>query len=93
MSMSAPLFHQPPVIFEILSGIILGPTVFGHYKKYHSTIFPTDTIAVLELIADLGLVFYMFTVGVHLNTDKLARNMKVSSVYLRVASLFLLLFE
>jgi Kef-type K+ transport system membrane component KefB len=76
MSISATFFHQPPVVFEILSGIILGPSVFGHYKKYHDTVFPADTIDILELIADIGLVFYIFTVGVHLRTDTLSKNMK-----------------
>jgi Kef-type K+ transport system membrane component KefB len=76
MSISATFFHQPPVVFEILSGIILGPSVFGHYKKYHDAVFPADTIDILELIADIGLVFYIFTVGVHLRTDTLSKNMK-----------------
>jgi Kef-type K+ transport system membrane component KefB len=86
MSLSASIFHQPPVVFEILSGIILGPTVFGHYQKYHRAIFPINTIGVLELIADVGLVFYMFTVGVHLNTEKLTRNMKVKVLILSLVS-------
>lgn len=77
MSLSASFFRQPPVVFEILSGIILGPSVFGHYEKYHSTIFPADTIDVLELMADIGLIFYVFTVGVHLNTKKLGDNLTV----------------
>lgn len=76
MSISATFFHQPPVVFEILSGIILGPSVFGHYKKYHNAVFPADTIDMLEIIADIGLVFYLFTVGVHLRIDTLSKNMK-----------------
>src|SRR5271154_3729333 len=52
---------QPPVLGEILVGILLGPTFFhGHLTK---TLFPTGLIAPLTALADIGLVFFMFVVG------------------------------
>ena len=52
---------QPPVLGEILIGILLGPTFFhGHLTK---TLFPTGLIAPLTALADIGLVFFMFVVG------------------------------
>ncbi len=52
---------QPPVLGEILIGILLGPTFFhGHLTK---TLFPVGLIAPLTALADIGLVFFMFVVG------------------------------
>jgi Kef-type K+ transport system membrane component KefB len=52
---------QPPVLGEILAGILLGPTFF-HARITH-TLFPAGLIAPLTALADIGLVFFMFVVG------------------------------
>src|SRR6202050_5959600 len=52
---------QPPVVGEILVGILLGPTFFhGHLTN---ALFPTSLIAPLTALADIGLVLFMFVVG------------------------------
>ena len=52
---------QPPVLGEILVGILLGPTFFhGHITN---ALFPTSLIAPLTALADIGLVLFMFVVG------------------------------
>ncbi len=52
---------QPPVVGEILAGILLGPTFF--HGEITSTLFPTGLVAPLTALADIGLVFFMFVVG------------------------------
>src|SRR5215472_7637569 len=52
---------QPPVIGEILAGVLLGPTVWG--TTITAKVFPPTLIPPLTAIADLGLVFFMFVVG------------------------------
>jgi Kef-type K+ transport system membrane component KefB len=52
---------QPPVLGEILAGILLGPTFF--HARITTTLFPTGLIAPLTALADIGLVFFMFVVG------------------------------
>ncbi|HEX9521085.1 MAG TPA: cation:proton antiporter [Streptosporangiaceae bacterium] len=52
---------QPPVLGEIVAGILLGPTIWG--TKITATLFPPTLIPPLTALADLGLVFFMFVVG------------------------------
>jgi Kef-type K+ transport system membrane component KefB len=60
--------NQPAVIGEVLAGIVLGPTVLGRIiPSAPAWLFPPDVP--LKPIADLGLVFFMFLVGLELDTD------------------------
>ncbi len=60
-------FNQPAVIGEVLSGIVLGPTVLGRIMpSAPAWLFPPEVP--LKAIADLGLVFFMFLVGLELDT-------------------------
>jgi Kef-type K+ transport system membrane component KefB len=52
---------QPPVLGEIVAGILLGPTIWG--TTITGKLFPPTLIPPLTAIADLGLVFFMFVVG------------------------------
>jgi Kef-type K+ transport system membrane component KefB len=52
---------QPPVLGEILAGILLGPTFF--HGAITRTLFPLSLIPPLTALADLGLVLFMFVVG------------------------------
>ncbi|WP_412518906.1 cation:proton antiporter [Actinomadura madurae] len=66
----ARLIGQPPVIGEILAGILLGPTVLGHLIG--DGLFPADVRPALEALADVGLVLFMLVVGMELD-QKLVR--------------------
>ncbi|MFY9929656.1 MAG: cation:proton antiporter [Streptosporangiaceae bacterium] len=52
---------QPPVLGEILVGILLGPTFF--HARITNTLFPESLISPLTALADIGLVLFMFVVG------------------------------
>ena len=52
---------QPPVLGEILVGILLGPTFF--HGRITATLFPPALISPLTALADIGLVLFMFVVG------------------------------
>src|SRR4051794_30132246 len=59
--------NQPAGIGEGLSGIVLGPTVLGRVMpSAPALLFPPEVP--LKAIADLGLVFFMFLVGLELDT-------------------------
>jgi Kef-type K+ transport system membrane component KefB len=57
----AKFLGQPPVLGEILAGILLGPTFF--HGTITKTLFPPGVIPPLTALADLGLVLFMFVVG------------------------------
>eukprot|EP01035_Chromulina_nebulosa_P021490 gene21490-27832_t len=67
---------QPSVIFEIIGGIILGPSAIGRNAEYLTKIFPPKSLTYLKLVADLGLILYLFVVGMELDIAKLATHAK-----------------
>ncbi len=63
---------QPPVMGEVLAGILLGPTLLGSVApSVSSYLFPSFVLPLLTAGADIGLVFYMFIVGLELDTRML----------------------
>lgn len=78
------LFHwvgQPPVIGEVVAGILLGPSLLGaiwpagmHALMPDKAVDPHGSVAAgLGAIAQLGVVLYMFLVGLELNASKLQK--------------------
>jgi Kef-type K+ transport system membrane component KefB len=62
-------FGQPAVIGEIVAGIALGPSFLG--AEWSAMILPPEIAPNLGMIANLGVILFMFLVGVELNTDLL----------------------
>jgi Kef-type K+ transport system membrane component KefB len=63
---------QPTVIGEILAGIVLGPSVLGHfYPNIFHFVFNPDSLSNLYILSQLGLILFMFTIGMDLNLGKL----------------------
>ena len=56
---------QPPVIGEMLAGILLGPSLIG--EKASALILPGSVAPYLSVVAQLGVILYMFTVGLELD--------------------------
>ncbi len=63
---------QPRVMGEVLAGILLGPTFFGALlPDLQRTVFPSDVIPFIGVAANLGLIFYMFLVGLEIDLSQL----------------------
>jgi Kef-type K+ transport system membrane component KefB len=66
-----PKIGQPRVMGEVLAGIILGPTVFGALlPALQGKLFPSDIVPFIGVAANLGLVFYMFLIGLEVDVDQ-----------------------
>ncbi|MBA0638081.1 hypothetical protein Godav_029355 [Gossypium davidsonii] len=68
--------RQPRVVSEILGGVILGPSVLGRVQGFASTIFPSRSVMVLETMANVGLVYFLFLVGVEMDLTVLRKTGK-----------------
>ena len=66
--------RQPRVIGEVLAGILLGPSFLGWFAPGLSAfLFPPSSLGVLNALSQLGLVLFMFMVGLELNMKELQR--------------------
>lgn len=64
--------HQPLVIGEIVAGIVLGPSLFGLLAPSTAQlIFPAATAPYLNILAQVGLLLFMFLIGLELNISTL----------------------
>lgn len=59
---------QPTVIGEIFAGIVLGPSLLGlYFPEISEVIFPVSSLPSIELLSQIGLVLFMFIVGMELD--------------------------
>jgi Kef-type K+ transport system membrane component KefB len=63
---------QPRVMGEVVAGISLGPTILGAISpELQASLFPTDILPAFGVAANLGLIFYMFLVGLEVDVSQL----------------------
>ncbi|KAL5512754.1 hypothetical protein ACEPAG_3020 [Sanghuangporus baumii] len=70
--------REPKVIAEVLGGILLGPTAFGRIPGFTQHIFPSESLPYLSLTANIGLVLFLFLVGLEIETNVIKRNARFS---------------
>lgn len=63
---------QPPVIGEVVAGILLGPSFLGLVApEFARFLLPQSVAPTLGIISQLGVILYMFVVGLELDPDAL----------------------
>jgi Kef-type K+ transport system membrane component KefB len=66
---------QPPVIGEVIAGIMLGPSLLGRLAPAASAfLLPPSIAPVLGIIAQVGVIIYMFLVGLQLDSAYMRRS-------------------
>jgi Kef-type K+ transport system membrane component KefB len=78
---------QPMVIAEMIAGIALGPSLFGLlWPGAFNALFPATTLGTLKTLSQLGLVLFMFLVGLELD-PKLLRGRQRASIMISHTSI------
>jgi len=70
---------QPSVLGEIFAGILLGPTVLGHFRpQIYASLFPSTGFMpiVLETVTTIGVVFFLLTAGLEIDLRSIFRQGK-----------------
>ncbi|BBN70358.1 cation/hydrogen exchanger 15 [Prunus dulcis] len=81
-------FRQPRVISEIMGGVLLGPSVLGKSDKFATTIFPLRSVMVLETMANVGLLYFLFLVGLEMDISVI-RRMGKRAIVIAIAGMIL----
>ena len=67
--------RQPAVVAEMVGGFLLGPSLLGWAApSLHARLFPEASLHTLYVLSQIGLVLYMFCVGLGFRLDLLARH-------------------
>lgn len=70
--------QQPKVIAEVITGILLGPTVLGRIPNFTETCFPTESISGLTLLANVGIILFLFIVGLEVDIGYIKKNLRAA---------------
>ncbi|MES2587612.1 MAG: cation:proton antiporter [Bacteroidota bacterium] len=78
---------QPSVIGEIIAGIVLGPSLIGMYfPEFSLALFPKESLGNLQFLSQIGLILFMFVIGMELDL-KVLKNKAHEAVVISHASI------
>lgn len=78
---------QPTVIGEIVAGIFLGPSLVGlYFPEYSGMLFPKESLGNLQFLSQIGLILFMFVIGMELDL-KVLKNKANEAVVISHASI------
>ncbi|WP_249413560.1 cation:proton antiporter [Chryseobacterium indologenes] len=65
---------QPTVIGEMIAGIVLGPSLVGMYfPEFSAFLFPKESLGNLQFLSQIGLILFMYIVGMELDLSVLRK--------------------
>lgn len=80
---------QPSVIGEIIAGIVLGPSLLGlYFPEYSLALFPLESLGNLQFLSQIGLILFMFVIGMELDLKILKNRANDAVVISHVSIVF-----
>lgn len=80
---------QPSVIGEMIAGIVLGPSVVGlYFPEYFHSLFPIASLGNLKFLSQIGLILFMFVIGMELDLKALKNKANDAVVISHVSIVF-----
>lgn len=80
---------QPSVIGEIIAGIVLGPSLVGlYFPEFSANLFPKASLSNLQFLSQIGLILFMFVVGMELDLKALKTKAQDAIVISHVSIVF-----
>lgn len=80
---------QPLVVGEIIAGILLGPSFLGLiFPEFSSLLFPPQSLVNLQFLSQIGLIFFMFIIGMELDVKALKNQAGAAIVVSHASILF-----
>jgi len=65
---------QPRVVGEMTAGIVLGPSLLGRFfPGAFAYVFPSSSLPVLTALSQLGLLLFMFVVGLEVDLERILK--------------------
>lgn len=64
----------------MVAGIILGPSIMGRLPGFTDTVFPDSSLEVFGVVANLGLILFMFIIGLEVDPGLLSANIRSSLI-------------
>jgi Kef-type K+ transport system membrane component KefB len=72
--------YQPTVVADIVAGIVLGPSVMGRVTGFSDGLFPAQALVTLGVMSNIGLISFMFVVGMELNLKLLRADLHFTAL-------------
>jgi Kef-type K+ transport system membrane component KefB len=80
---------QPSVIGEIVAGIVLGPSVFAQIAPdTFAFLFSPDTLGNIDMLSQIGLILFMFTIGMELDLTEVRKSMRQTIIISHTGIIF-----
>lgn len=80
---------QPVVVGEMIAGIMLGPSFLGmHFPEFSADLFPRQSLGNLQFISQIGLILFMYIVGMEISLKTL-KDKAYDAVVISHASIFI----
>jgi Kef-type K+ transport system membrane component KefB len=80
---------QPAVMGEIIAGIALGPSLLGlYFPGFFRSLFPAESLGNLKVLSQIGLIMFMFVVGMGIDLQVLRRKTLDALIISHVSVIF-----